>query len=113
MTLLETSPAQCQWEFGRSSIRAVLLCCGGICSGWHTDQDWPMPGNVHLFDERGLPAFYLDLLANDLCFFPFTLVLVLVGVLWIEFLDVQVFNVGDGICNAPGNVLVMPDDDAG
>src|SRR5215471_2444512 len=106
MALLQTGPAQCKEEFACCNVRAVLLCFGAIDSARHAGQDWPMPGNTHLFDEWELPPFYFDLLVNNLCFFPLTLVLVLVGVLWIKFLDVQVFNVGDGIGYAPGNMLV-------
>src|SRR5712692_2202733 len=34
-------------------------------------------------------------------------------VLRVKFLDVQVFNIGDGIGEAPGDMLVVANDDAG
>src|SRR5258706_2329686 len=74
-------------------------------------QDWPMASYPYFLDKGFFDTLKSNLLTNNLCIFPFTLVFVLIGVLGVEFLNVQISNVRRGIGDTPGNELVMPNHD--
>src|SRR2546426_6954350 len=79
----------------------------------HTGQDWSVASDPYFLNCRNLRPFDVDLFAYHSRVFPFTQILVLIGIFRIEFFDIQVFNVGDSIGKPPGNMLVMSYDDAG
>ena len=71
-----------------------------------------MTRNAHLFNHRLFLSAHVDRLTNDLSLVPLALKFVLVGIFRVKFLDVEILNIGDGIGDAPGDMLVMPDDNA-
>ena len=73
-------------------------------------QDWPVTSNSHFLDHWRPGSFYFDLFPYHLGIFPFTHIFVLVEIVRVEFFDIQIFYIWDGICNPPGNVLVVPYD---
>src|SRR5437660_412542 len=77
-----------------------------------TGQDWAVTRNAHLFNHRLFLSAHVDRLTNDLSLVPLALKFVLVGIFRVKFLDVEILNIGDGIGDAPGDMLVMPDDNA-
>src|SRR5712691_1076788 len=72
-----------------------------------TSHNGAMTGDAHLFDERSLASFDDDLFANNLRLFPIAPVFILAGILWVKFLDVEIFHIGDGIGDTPGDMLVV------
>src|SRR5579863_8255439 len=72
-----------------------------------------MEGYAHLFDHGFFFVLDENLFANNLRFFPFALKFILVGILWVELLNIKVFYVGDSIGDAPRDMVVMADDNAG
>ena len=55
----------------------------------------------------------LDFLAIDLRLFPVAHELVLVGIPWIELLNIEILNIRNGVCHAPGYVAVVADYNTG
>src|SRR6266516_5085386 len=108
--LFLSSPAERQQQFNWLAICAwaSILACR-ISLRWMRDarQDWSVASYTHFLDDRSFGSLDFDLLANHLCIFPLTHILVLIGILRIEFFNIQVFDVRDGISKAPGNILVM------
>src|SRR5450755_3835013 len=72
-----------------------------------------MAGDSYLFNNRVFQATNLDLFLYHLGLFPLALVFVLVRILGVKFLDIEVLRIGNRVGDAPGDVLVMSDDDAG
>src|SRR5437764_1826658 len=68
-----------------------------------------MSRNTDLLDQWCLASSHGNLFAYHLRRFPLPLVLIVIGVLRVKFLDVQVFNIGDRVCDAPGDMLFVPD----
>src|SRR6185436_19431743 len=110
-------PGAVHLQYRRNNIARFQSCPAQRqrqCRGrGHAGQDWTMPRDANFLDHRSLATLNLDLLADHLCHFPFPLVLILVWVLRVKFLDVKVFYIGDGIGEAPGNMLIVTNDDAG
>src|SRR5579884_974777 len=73
-------------------------------------QDRAMASYAHFLNHGVFSAFYADLFANNLGVFPLALKFILVGILWVEFFDIKVFDIGYGIGHSPGYEAVMPDD---
>src|SRR5579859_7067159 len=71
-----------------------------------------MTGHAHLFDDGFLLAFDANLLADDLRLFPFAHKFVLVGIVRVKLFDVEVFDIGDGVGQPPGDMPVVTDYDA-
>src|ERR1700694_5257399 len=72
-----------------------------------------MPCDTHFLDDGRFRTLDEDLFTDNLCLFPLTDVLVLVGMLWMKFFDVEVLNIGYGIGKTPGNAPVVSNHDAG
>src|SRR5579884_2970952 len=106
-----SSPVQ-RRASGSSSLEAPLLLALLLLAG-RVKLVMIVSCDAHLFDDRLLLALDANFFTEDPGLFPLAHVLVLVGIIGVELLDIQVFDIGDSIGDAPGHVAVMPDDDAG
>ena len=69
-----------------------------------------MASDTYFLDKWRLATSHFDLFANHLRLFPFPPVFVLMRIVRIKFLDVEVLNIGDGVGDTPGDILVVPYD---
>ena len=52
-------------------------------------------------------ALHIDRLLDNAHLLPLTLVAILVGIVWIGFIDIEIFTVGGKYGEAPGTVLIV------
>jgi len=74
-------------------------------------DDRPVAGHQDLLHHRLAPTAHADLLPHDLAVHPLAAGLVLTRVLGVDPLHEQVIAVGHGIGDAPGDAIVVADDD--
>src|SRR5579885_1188607 len=75
-------------------------------------QDRAMTSDTHLFDYWLLQPAYVDHFMDNSGLVPLALKFVLVRIFRVKFLNVKIFDIGDGIGDAPGDMLVVPNNDA-
>ena len=79
----------------------------------YTGQNRAMTRNKYLFHEGFFLPFDTNLFTYNCCILPLTLKLVLMWVVWIDLLNIQVLHIGNGICDAPCDVLIVSNDNTG
>src|SRR5579884_3340894 len=108
MALLQARPAQSKGQFRRFRIATVGVSRIDRCRVRDAGENRPMPGDTHLFNERLRASFDADFFANDLGLFPLSLIFILERVLRVEFLDIEVFDIGDGVGDAQAMCRLWP-----
>ena len=71
-----------------------------------------MARDAYLLNDGLILPFHLNLFAHDLGLFPLALVFVLIWVCGVKFLDIEILHIGYCVGDAPGDMLIMSDDDS-
>src|SRR5436189_6232000 len=71
-----------------------------------------MPCDTYFLNNRSIPPFDFDFFVNDLSLFPLAHKFILARIIGIELLDIKILDIGDSIGNTPGDVPIMPNDNA-
>src|SRR5579884_855082 len=70
-----------------------------------------MSRDTHLLNHRSIPTLDFDFFLNNLSLFPLAHKFVLARIIGMKLLDIEIFNIRDSVSNAPGNMLVVPNND--